>query len=405
MTTYIEQLQSIFQMILAQSTFLLPYLPTIQMVGIILSLLICIAGYKIRKLCAALIGLFIGAAASAVAAFYFTNDITITIGAAILGGGIIAFIAYCIYRLGIFLLCAGLTLFFLRNMWIGQPPAITAMCAVIAVIIGFAAAFFKRIGITLVTAIGGAFAAVHLYSIRNGHPTGIAFMTCFAILAVVGFIIQSEPWKSRKQKEQEDKQRTQKEKAKRNSSNGVFSFFRNKKQSKPSRSKKGKTKTNTRTKVVYRDATAGNTGYPKNSYEDDDYRDDYDEEAAYTMEDSAHEQPTSLNNDYNDTTSSNDSDFNYAKKTVYTHPMDTQYHTKVNLTPNKYQTTKMDLNTQPKSSSIPDKETSWSQTAAPASSNQLHNSESVSEPKRTLDNSDEYDFFSVINECINSKEK
>ena len=65
----------------------------------------------------------------------------------------------------------------------------------------------------------------------------------------------------------------------------------------------------------------------------------------------------------------------------------------------------MDLNTQPKSSSIPDKETSWSQTAAPASSNQLHNSESVSEPKRTLDNSDEYDFFSVINECINSKEK
>ena len=51
MTTYIEQLQSIFQMILAQSTFLLPYLPTIQLVGIIVSLLICIAGYKIRKLC------------------------------------------------------------------------------------------------------------------------------------------------------------------------------------------------------------------------------------------------------------------------------------------------------------------------------------------------------------------
>lgn len=405
MTTYIEQLQSIFQMILAQSTFLLPYLPTIQMVGIILALLICIAGYKIRKLCAALIGLLIGGAASAAAAFYFTNDITITIGAAILGGGIIAFIAYCIYRLGIFLLCAGLTLFFLRNMWIGQPPAITAMCGAIAVIIGFAAAFFKRIGITLVTAIGGAFAAVHLYSIRNGYPTGIAFMICFAILAVIGFIIQSEPWKSRKQKDQEDKQRTQKEKAKRKSSNGVFSFFRNKKQSKPSRSKKGKTKTNTRTKVVYRDATAGNTGYPKNSYEDDDYRDDYDEEAAYTMEDSSHDQPDSLNNHYNDTTSSNDSDFNYAKKTVYTHPMDTQYHTKVNLTPNKYQTTKINLNTQPKSSPIPDKETSQPKTAAPASSNQLHNSESVSEPKRTLDNSDEYDFFSVINECINSKEE
>lgn len=397
MTTYIEQLQSIFQMILAQSTFLLPYLPTIQMIGIILSLLICIAGYQIRKLCAALIGLLIGGAASAIAAFYFTNDITITIGAAILGGGIIAFVAYCIYRLGIFLLCAGLTLFFLRNMWIGQPAAITAMCAVIAVIIGFAAAFFKRIGITLVTAIGGAFATVYLYSLRNGHPTGSLFMICFAILAVVGFIIQSQPWKDRKQKENEEKQQTQKEKANRKSSNGVFSFFKNKKQNKPSRSKKGKTKTKTKTKVVYRDTNAQS---PKETYADDDYRDDYDEEAAYTMENSYLEEPSS---DEMHKPDSADPDFNYAKKTVYTHPMDTRYHTKVNLSSNSQDTTRIDLSAsnptsdekqlkQPRTTApLPEKESNKPKTSSTASG-------------ATSVSSDEYDFFSVINECINSEE-
>ncbi len=403
MTTYIEQLQSIFQMIVTQSTFLTPYLPAIQTAGIILALVICLAGYQVRKLCAALIGLLVGAAASAIAAFHFTNDLTITIGAAVLGGGIIAFVAYCIYRLGIFLLCASLTLFFLRNIWIGQPPAITAMCAVMAVVIGFIAAFFKRIGITLITSIGGAFAAVKLFSMLKGYPTGMMFTICFAVLAVIGFILQYQPWKDRKQRDQEDKQQLQKEKAKRKSSsgNGKKSFF----SKKPKRSKKGKNKT--KTKIVYRDTTSN---YPNQTNEDTydnteydnqaDYIEDYDEETAYTKESDYEQTSPSYSNTAVSNKQADDSDFNYAKKTVYTHPMDTMYHTKVNLNPNRPDTSTKNLAQEPAEKSTPVTAPLPSKTE-PSARNQTKR-----KPIQTRsESSDEYDFFSVINECINSNDE
>lgn len=387
MATYIEQLQTIFQTILAQSTFLLPYLPAIQTAGIILALIICVAGYQVRKLCAAFIGLLIGAAAAAGAAFYFTNDITITIGAAILGGGIIAFIAYCIYRLGIFLLCAALTLFFLRNIWIGQPPAVTAMCAVIAVIIGFAAAFFKRIGITLITSIGGAFAAVKLYSMLKGHPTGTVFVICFAVLAVIGFIIQYQPWKNRKQRKEEEQQHTQKEKKQKQDSKR--DLFKNKK-AKSSRPKKAKTKTKTKTKtkVIYRDTNTSvsdnDTDPTLNDYDNTDSAEELDhnnmdfngyEEAAYTTEEQRYDAPSSYTSPQNQQVYSDESDFNYAKKSVYTHPMDTKYHTKVNLTSNHTD-----------------------------ASNKTTAYETKKPSKKSSEPFDDYDFFSVTNECINSKD-
>lgn len=413
METYIEQLQTIFQMILAQSTFLTPYLPTIQMAGIIFALIICLAGYQVRKLCAALIGLLVGAAAAAIAAFHFTNDITITIGAAILGGGILAFIAYCIYRLGIFILCASLTLFFLRNLWIGQPPAITAMCAVAAVFIGFVAAFFKRIGITLITSIGGAFAAVKLFSTLKGYPTGMAFTVCFAILAVIGFILQYQPWKDRKQRDQEDKQKIKNEKARRKASNGGSGFlpFSKKNKTKTVRTKKGKNKT--KTKVVYRDGNEdhldqnGNDHYNHSKYEehtDNNCIKNYNEEAAYTREqhyepEETYEQTNSY--ELSDSDTSDNSDFNYAKKTVYTHPMDTMYHTKVNLTPTKPDTSTKILNPEQSAANAIDKTAPISPNNESKTTYQTKHSSSKSV---SSDSSDEYDFFSVINECINTKE-
>ena len=86
-----------------------PYGPIILWTGFIIALLNCFFGYTLRKIWGTLLGILIGGAIGVGGAIYFHQSFQIILIAGAIGAFFGGTTALALYRVGLFVLCAGLT--------------------------------------------------------------------------------------------------------------------------------------------------------------------------------------------------------------------------------------------------------------------------------------------------------
>ena len=123
------------------------------------SLLNCFFGYRLRKLWNVIAGFLAGTAAGFVLCNYFgIASAPLTLLAALGCGLVCAVLAYLLYRLGLFLLCACLTIFVLFRLLNPSTAAVYGICLILGAVVGIFALLKERLTVSLATAIGGGWA-------------------------------------------------------------------------------------------------------------------------------------------------------------------------------------------------------------------------------------------------------
>ena len=84
------------------------YTTGIMLAGLVFALLNCFMGYKLRKIWGSILGFILGAAGGGIAGYYFLHEAKYAVIAGIAGAVVLGALAWIFYKLGIFVLCAGL---------------------------------------------------------------------------------------------------------------------------------------------------------------------------------------------------------------------------------------------------------------------------------------------------------
>lgn len=162
------------------------YSSTLMTVGIVFALLNCFFGYKLRKVWITLAG----AAAGGAAGYYFLKDVKLSAAIAAGGAILLAVFAFQIYRLGLFVLCGGLTYWMLGQLFSADTSMARGICIVAGVVVGVLALQYERIIVILTTGICGGFGASRLLFTMTGREAGILAVLVGLILAALGILFQ-----------------------------------------------------------------------------------------------------------------------------------------------------------------------------------------------------------------------
>ena len=174
--------------------------------GLIIALLNCFFGYKLRKLWSVLIGFLLGVSAGAGICIYLRQPAPISLAVALIAGAICALLAFLLYRVGLFLLCAGLTAFTLWQLLPLHTNTALIVYIIIGIVIGILALVKERITVSLATAVGGGWAGAWFLSLLTGMDSNIFVILMTIIFAALGILLQLKPWKGREYWQPEDKQ-------------------------------------------------------------------------------------------------------------------------------------------------------------------------------------------------------
>ena len=177
--------------------------------GLILALLNCLFGYKLRKLWGVLFGFLVGAAAGLGLAFYLKQSGKVALVAALAIGIFFALLAFLLYRLGLFFLCAGLSAFFLWQLLPFHTGPALIVYLVIGAVVGVLALAKERLTVSLATSIGGAWGTAWFFSQLTGHHQLILLIFITIALSLLGIMLQLKPWKDRKYWNSEDEKNRQ----------------------------------------------------------------------------------------------------------------------------------------------------------------------------------------------------
>ena len=235
--------------------------------GLIIALLNCFFGYKLRKLWSVLAGFLLGAFAGLCICAYLQQSAQVALIAALIIGIAFAFLAFLLYRIGLLLLCTGLTAFTLWQLL----PLHTGAALIIYIIIGIAVGIFalakERITVSLATAIGGGWAAAWFLSLLTSMQGALPVVLLTILFSALGILVQLKPWKSKKYWQQEDEQlrRDRKEEKKRQAhrrKSKKKNAKRNKKEKKREKEQNRKRKLQKKQKNRQSDKTAASIGKP-----------------------------------------------------------------------------------------------------------------------------------------------
>lgn len=218
----------------------------LMMAGLVFALLNCFMGYKLRKVWGSILGLILGAAAGAGAAYYFLHDVKYALAAGVAGALVVAVLAWIFYKLGIFVLCTGLV-YLLAGTFFQEPTSTSRIiCLVIGIFAATMALGYEEYVIIGITGICGGIGAVNLLFSLTGKDAGIGTWILGLILAFLGIAVQSAPLMRERAKDSP-------------------SLFDRKKRKKGLPSLPGRRK-KTKKKTVYKTTKGGNSGEsPSNS--------------------------------------------------------------------------------------------------------------------------------------------
>lgn len=183
------------------------YSSVLMIIGLIFALLNCFLGYKLRKVWITLAGALVGAAGGAAAGYYFLKDVKLAAAIALGGAVLLAVFAFHIYRLGLFILCGGLTFWMLAQGLSADSSMARGICIAAGVVVGVMALQYERIIVILTTGICGGVGASRLLFTMTGKGGTFLIVLVGLILAVLGILFQYQLGTKKGQKEfQEDSQ-------------------------------------------------------------------------------------------------------------------------------------------------------------------------------------------------------
>ncbi|MGN0400235.1 MAG: hypothetical protein ACI4EO_08945 [Blautia sp.] len=169
------------------------YTTGIMLAGLVFALLNCFMGYRLRKVWGSLLGLFAGALAGAGAAYYFFGT-EYMLAAALAGAVVVSIIAWIFYKLGIFLLCAGLVYLLTGSFFTSMDGTSRLICLIVAVFAATMAIGYERIMIIGITGICGGIGAVNALFILTDMEKSLGTWILGLILAGLGIAFQAGPY-------------------------------------------------------------------------------------------------------------------------------------------------------------------------------------------------------------------
>lgn len=174
------------------------------LVLLIFALLNCFFGYALRKLWSVIPGFFLGAAAGLAAGVYTSQTTQITLALSVGCALLCAIIAFVLYRIGLFFLISGLVGFCLWHIVLPSDWTGYLLVGLIAFVVGLISVPFERISVILVTSICGSLAAIQIAYLLKGLEANLLMLGITAVLALLGILFQSKPWKERDYWDEDD---------------------------------------------------------------------------------------------------------------------------------------------------------------------------------------------------------
>ena len=160
--------------------------------GLVIAVLNCFFGFKLRKLWVSVFGFLVGFSAGfALASLLVQDNSAVVTVAAVVLGVLLALIAYKLYQAGVFLWCgiSAFTTFYqllpFQTEWIA-----ILVCAVLAILVGIIAVKFMRPIIILTTAVSGAFSVCQQVLPWLKVNDTLWITVAAAVLAVIGASVQ-----------------------------------------------------------------------------------------------------------------------------------------------------------------------------------------------------------------------
>ncbi|HJD28463.1 MAG TPA: hypothetical protein H9914_05660 [Candidatus Blautia avicola] len=167
--------------------------------GAVFALLNCFMGYRLRKVWGCLLGLAVGGAGGAGAGYYILNDWMLALAAGAGCALIVCFLAWVFYKLGVFVMCAGLVYFMVINM-LDTPSMMTHLVVlVIGIFAGTLALGYERQLVIAITALCGGIGGMGLLLSMAGVDSTAAQLLLGLVLAAFGAFVQSLPYMSRRE--------------------------------------------------------------------------------------------------------------------------------------------------------------------------------------------------------------
>ena len=169
------------------------YATGIMLASLVFALLNCFMGYRLRKVWGSLLGLFAGAATGAGATYYFFGT-EYMLAAALAGAVVVSIIAWIFYKLGIFLLCAGLVYLLTESFFTDLDGTSRLVCLIVALFAATMAIGYERIMIIGITGICGGIGAVTALFSLTGMEKSLGTWILGLILAGLGIAFQAGPY-------------------------------------------------------------------------------------------------------------------------------------------------------------------------------------------------------------------
>lgn len=169
------------------------YATGIMLASLVFALLNCFMGYRLRKVWGSLLGLFAGAATGAGATYYFFGT-EYMLAAALAGAVVVSIIAWIFYKLGIFLLCAGLVYLLTESFFTDLDGTSRLVCLIVALFAATMAIGYERIMIIGITGICGGIGAVTALFSLTGMEKSLGTRILGLILAGLGIAFQAGPY-------------------------------------------------------------------------------------------------------------------------------------------------------------------------------------------------------------------
>ncbi len=182
--------------IIAQSGYQELIITTICIIGIVIALANCFAGYRMLSVWIILLGALLGAVCGYTICQYFKASVIVQSVSILISAAAAALLAYHFKTIGTFLLCTGMTfsvtyyfLFFMLGY--SNIKAHTLIAAAISILCGILSHLIKKPVIILITAACGAYTALSTaFSLFNLFFSLQLYWTLIGILALIGTVTQ-----------------------------------------------------------------------------------------------------------------------------------------------------------------------------------------------------------------------
>lgn len=187
---YMDILQGVLEQSGNIQNVLAKYVILLQLVGVVFCLVNCLFGYKLRKFWSAVMVFIIGGSVILAAGSYFMDNKIGAVATALVAGLLLAILSVQVYRIALFVACAGLTYWVLSILITDPITLIKVIFVLMGIIVGRMVLRFERPLVILITGICGGLGASKLLFMLLENDGSQTMLIVGLVASVVGVILQ-----------------------------------------------------------------------------------------------------------------------------------------------------------------------------------------------------------------------